>query len=110
MQQDGTMYASYVVEPAATGWRVRRVNYDDGVADSADDVLHRLHTVALAYADAAAALERYLSSLDQNEDSAELFETWRSLDDLYEMMAIELRDAPMLVVNDVRSVAAFTRH
>lgn len=109
--ENAVVRAPYIVEPTSAGWRVTRVNADwrDGV----DAILHRRQEVAIAYADAAAALEKYLGSLDRGEDCAELFEAWRRCDDRYEMLAIEQSDAPTLVTSDGRAIAtapSATRH
>ena len=103
----------YRVDATPAGYRIVRISGDTGYLDGLDAVLHRLREVAEAYAAAAAALEAYLASLDRSEDSSELFEAWRDLDDRYELLAIERRDSPMIVaapVLDVWSPTSNTRH
>jgi hypothetical protein len=103
----------YRVDATPAGYRIVRVSGETGYLDGLDAVMHRLREVAEAYAAAAAALEAYLASLDRSEDASELFETWRDLDDRYELLAIERRDWPMIVaapVLDLWSPTSDTRH
>jgi hypothetical protein len=90
------MQSSYRIEATPAGWRISRVSHDLPI-DGLDAVVHRQREVAQAYADAAAALEDYLASLDRSDDASELFEIWRHLDDRYELMAIERKDSPVMV-------------
>lgn len=106
LNEIAALRAPYIVEPTGAGWRVTRLNADNGAFDGAEPVMHRHEAVALAYADAAAALERYLASRDRCEDSAELFEIWRALDDRYELLAIEQKDSPVRAVTDPWAIAA----
>ncbi len=105
------MQTSYRIDPTPAGWRVARVSADTPF-EGLDAVVHRLRDVAEAYAAAAAALEDYLASLDRGEDAADLFEAWRMRDDRYELMAIERKDAPIIVALSADDLwpASPTRH
>lgn len=88
------MRGHYIVEPTQSGWRVRRLASDAGFAGEFHEVTYRERDVATAYAQAAVALELYLASRERREDSADLFDLWRDLDDRYEMLALEYKDGP----------------
>ncbi|WP_342362259.1 hypothetical protein [Terrarubrum flagellatum] len=90
LHEAASVRANYLVAPDGEGWRVHRLSSDGLGPDEA--VIHRRRDVALAYADATAALECYLASRERREDSAELFEIWRRLDDAYETLALERGD------------------
>lgn len=104
LNETDAMRAPYVVQPVGAGWRVARLPSLAGA--DVEAVVHRQRDVALAYADAALALERYLASVDRCADSVELFETWRDLDDRYEFLALERRDAPLKSTADPWAIAA----
>lgn len=97
---------AYFIEPTASGWRVLSAQG----AIVGEQVLHRQQDVALAYIAAATALERYLAALDRRQDAADLFETWRALDERYEMLALERNDAPRAVKSDPWDAASLRRH
>lgn len=113
LSETDAIRAPYIVEPAGAAWRVTRLSRIAGRDADIEAVVHRQREVALAYADAAAALERYLASVDRGEDSTELFDAWRLLDDRYELLAMERHDAPLAETNDPWAIAAggsATRH
>ena len=50
--------------------------------------------VALAYASASAALDRYLNALDHTSDASAEFDAWLERDEVFEHLMLAAKDAP----------------
>lgn len=84
--------SDFRVERVTSGaYCVRRL---DGAVAPDDIVAFRNREVALAYARASAALDRYLAALDTTSDASAEFEEWRQLDEVFELRSMAAMDAP----------------